>query len=72
MIRLWKLGDLENKILPTNEAFQKLADILNTDKDGEVLDLIWGPDLTVELIPTGPQDIEALKALDIVVTNTKD
>ncbi len=42
-IRLWKLGDLENKILPTDAAVEKLANILVNSVGGGIVDLIWGP-----------------------------
>lgn len=50
-IRLWKLGSLEHKILPTQEAIQKFRDALKeyTEKDGEY-DLVCGPAITVELV----------------------
>jgi hypothetical protein len=49
-IRLWKLGSLEHKILPTKESVEKLNKILSDSvgKDG-TLDLIWGPELTLEV-----------------------
>lgn len=45
-IRVWKLGSLEHKIFPTEEAAKKLADILE-NATGETLDIIWGPDIEV-------------------------
>ena len=35
-IRLWKLGSLEHKVLPTQECVQKFRDVLKecTEKDG--------------------------------------
>jgi hypothetical protein len=47
-VRIWKLGDIENDIFPTNAAVDKLADILASNTGGGAFDLIWGPDLTVE------------------------
>lgn len=48
-LRLWKLGSLDHRIYPTDEAVQKLADILRNHVSGDKdIDLIWGPDLTVE------------------------
>ncbi len=46
-IRLWKLGDLEAKILPTSAAVNKLADMLLNNVGGGVMDLIWGPELNM-------------------------
>ncbi len=50
-IRLWKLGSLEHKVLPTQECVQKFRDVLKecTEKDGEY-DLVWNPAITVELV----------------------
>jgi len=47
-IRVWKLGDLDHELLPTNEAIDKLRDILVTNVGGGSFDLIWGPDLQFE------------------------
>jgi hypothetical protein len=47
-IRLWKLGDLENRIFPTPAAMARLADILVNNTAVGAVDLIWGPELTLE------------------------
>ena len=44
-IRLWKLGDLDNKILPTKAAINKLRNILASNVGGGTMDLVWGPEL---------------------------
>jgi hypothetical protein len=44
-IRLWKIGSLEHRILPTPELMMKLANILTNNVGGGTMDLIWGPDL---------------------------
>lgn len=51
-IRVWKLGDLDHELLPTNEAIDKLRDILVTNVGGGSFDLIWGPDLKFESTTT--------------------
>jgi hypothetical protein len=51
-IRVWKLGSLENKILPTNAAINKLRDILLQNTGGGNLDLVWGPELTLDQTTT--------------------
>lgn len=43
-IRLWKLGDLEHKIIPTAAGIRKLQNILANVGNG-TLDLVWGPEL---------------------------
>lgn len=47
-VRLWKLGDLEKEIFPTDVAVNKLAEILLSNTGGGAFDLIWGPELTLE------------------------
>ena len=44
-IRLWSLGDLDNKILPTKNAINKLRNILASNVGGGTMDLVWGPEL---------------------------
>jgi len=44
-IRLWSLGDLDNKILPTKAAINKLRNILSGNVGGGTMDLVWGPEL---------------------------
>jgi hypothetical protein len=44
-IRLWSLGDLDNKILPTKAAINKLRNILAGNVGGGTMDLVWGPEL---------------------------
>ena len=51
-IRVWRLGDLEKGILPTDAAIQKLADILLSNPGGGAFDLIWGPELNFEEVTT--------------------
>lgn len=43
-IRLWRLGDIENKIVPTAAGINKLRNILANVGTG-TLDLVWGPEL---------------------------
>lgn len=47
-IRIWKLGSLEHKILPTDAAISKLSDLLLNNVGGGSMDLIWGPDLVLD------------------------
>lgn len=44
-IRVWKLGSLEHKILPTETAISRLAEMLLNNVGGGSIDLIWGPEL---------------------------
>jgi len=47
-IRLWKLGNIEKGIYPTEAGVNKLSEILMAQTGGGAFDLIWGPTLTVE------------------------
>lgn len=47
-IRIWKLGSLDHKILPTAAAVQRLAEMLMNNVGGGSIDLIWGPDLELQ------------------------
>ena len=44
-IRLWRLGDLEHKVLPTQAALDRLRNVLSNNVGGGVMDLVWGPEL---------------------------
>lgn len=47
-VRLWKLGNLQEKILPTRAAIQKLASILTENVGSGCFDLIWGPEIELQ------------------------
>ncbi len=44
-IRVWKLGNIEARILPTEYAINRLAEMLMQNVGGGVMDLVWGPEL---------------------------
>lgn len=44
-IRLWTLGSLEHKIIPTRAAIDKLRNILAANSGGGTMELVWGPEL---------------------------
>lgn len=44
-IRLWTLGSLDHKILPTKDGVNKLRNILASNVGGGTMELVWGPDL---------------------------
>jgi hypothetical protein len=54
-IRVWKLGNIEQGIFPTDAAISKLTDILLSNPGGGAFDLIWGPELSVEILKTDVQ-----------------
>lgn len=54
-IRLWKLGYIDtknpaNSIIPTKEVIDKFKMLLEKGIRDEMCDLVWGPELFVELI----------------------
>lgn len=71
VIRLWKLGNSDQQILPTPAAVDKLIDILQHNVGGGVMDLVWDDmiDLHVEYPPTdkilGPEKYVSVNS-DIV------
>ena len=44
-VRLWTVGNLDHKIIPTKAAINKLRDILASNVGGGTMDLVWGPEL---------------------------
>lgn len=44
-IRIFKVGNLEYRILPNDGIFSRLNDMLLAAGNGSTLDLIWGPDI---------------------------
>ncbi len=44
-IRLWKLGNLEHRMYPTEKAVQRLAEQLSAWDRKSDFDIIWGPDM---------------------------
>jgi hypothetical protein len=57
-IRIWRLGSIEHKILPTPQAIRKFKRMLKNELrktyDSEpALDIVWGPELSVTVIDTG-------------------
>jgi len=67
-IRLWKLGNLEYRIMPTDKAYQHLVDALmkrDPDKDFE---LIWDPAIEVIQLDAESNDIEVVAGPNIKLT----
>jgi hypothetical protein len=60
MLRIFKLGSLEHGISPTEESIKKLQEML---KDTNFKDIIWGPDIEVELVPETAEEVLALAKL---------
>lgn len=56
-IRIWKLGSLKHRIVPTEEAVEKLKSILDSSKQNDDdLNIIWGPDIKVKVVE-GEDDV---------------
>jgi len=52
-IRLWKLGHMNDahpdmSIFPTDDAINRLSEIIMSNPGGGAFDIIWGPELSVE------------------------
>lgn len=47
-IRLWKLGDIKEHIIPTAAALQRLKALLTGNVGGGSMDLVWGPDIQLQ------------------------
>ena len=45
-VRLWTIGDLDHKIIPTKAAINRLRDILASNVGGGTMELVWGPELS--------------------------
>lgn len=45
-IRLWTVGSLEHKILPTKATLDRIRDLLASNVGGGTMDFIWGPELS--------------------------
>jgi hypothetical protein len=58
VIRLWKLGDHKEGILPNQAAVDKLISILETNTGGGAIDLVW--DSMIEMAPFYPPVAEIL------------
>jgi hypothetical protein len=66
-IRIWKLGSLEHRMLPTEAAIDQLWNILDEWDGVSDLDVVWGPDLTLEIYDCGDvMDID----YDVVVSES--
>lgn len=45
-VRLWTLGDFDNKIVPTKAGLNKVKNLLASNVGGGTMDFVWGPELT--------------------------
>lgn len=68
-IRIWKLGDLDKGVLPNPAAIRKLSDILMHNVGGGSMDLIWGPDITLEETKTDISNFLGAEKYQPTLTN---
>lgn len=47
-IRIFKIGSLEHKIIPSPELVERLQEILDEWDGDSDLNLAWGPDITID------------------------
>jgi hypothetical protein len=71
-IRLWRLGDLDNKILPTQAAIARLAEVLVNNTAVGAIDLIWGPELDFKETSTEVHQFLGSEKYNQVMTNIYD
>jgi len=44
-IRIFKLGDIDSRLMPEDAAFQKLNEILQSNVGSGAINVLWGPDI---------------------------
>jgi hypothetical protein len=52
-IRIWRLGSLEHKIVPSDEAivaFKEALQYAHSQNSDGCVDIIWGPDIDVKVV----------------------
>lgn len=63
-LRIWKLGSIEHRVLPTQAAIQRLAGMLS-EWDGESdLELIWDDALKMEQVDVATGDVDIVIPAD--------
>lgn len=71
-IRIWKLGDLDNRIMPTDAAIARLASQLSTNVQGGVMDLVWGPAISLSETSNSSHSFLGSAKYDPTVSSIKD
>lgn len=66
-LRVWRLGSAEHKVLPTQEAVDRLAEMLRNRPGGEDLDIVWDPFIDVVSV-SGEGDVDIVTGPGIRVT----
>lgn len=60
-IRLWKLGNAEAGIAPSEDIIKKFTEILKEINKNGCTDIVWGPDINCEVIDIGEEEINVLE-----------
>lgn len=58
MVRVWKLGDFDNRIMPEQAAFDKLSEALEANNMAGIRNIIWTQD--IDLIETKMDGLDIL------------
>jgi hypothetical protein len=66
-LRVWKLGNLEHKVMPTDTTMQRLADILTKWDGTSDLDLIWDPSIEVQQLDVTDNTVDIILPVDATV-----
>jgi hypothetical protein len=59
-LRVWTLGDLEKQIYPTEKSVGMLHDLIKNWDGISDLDIIWGPELSVQQFDLHRDDVDAV------------
>jgi hypothetical protein len=70
-IRLWRLGYIDrknpcNSVIPSADAIQKLKDLIKNNTSGGILDIIWGPDISLDVYthPDGTDVVDVVQSVE--------
>lgn len=67
-LRIWKIGSVEHKIFPSQEAIETLAEkicwINDAMSKGDSVDFVYGPDLEVVTIEGTPISLDLIELPD--------
>src|SRR5688572_21197853 len=59
-IRLWRLGSLEHKLMPTPKAFERLREVLQGINEGEIADIIWDQAIDLSIIDVDHEGVDVV------------
>lgn len=66
-VRIWRLGNTEQRVFPTQKAIDRLANILKDWDQVSDLEIIWSDDLSVEQLDLDSNDIDIILPVDAEV-----